>query len=329
MLIAEDLMPDHMLLQVGKSTEETTALLARFRNASVVLLAIFFPASIVVGALFAARALRPIQALTRTMLEIQATSRFDARMPSSGTGDELDRLVQVFNQMLARIERLIRGMRESLDNVAHDLRTPMTRLRGKAQTALLTEANHTTCRETLADCIEESERVMHMLNTLMDIAEAEAGVLKIDVAPVDAAKLVASVLDLYAPVAEDKEITLTADVSPDLRVQGDAVLLRRVFANLVENAIKFTPRGGAVRLDAQAHGSVGQFIVVDTGAGIPSEDLPRIWDRLYRGDRSRSERGLGLGLSLVKAIVERHGGATEAESTPGAGTRIYIELPLT
>ena len=295
LLIAADRMPDNVVLQVGKSTQETAALLARFRNASVLMLTIFFPASIVIGALFAARTLRPIQALTRTMLEIDSTHRFDARMPSSGTGDELDRLVQVFNQMLRRIETLIRGMRESLDNVAHDLRTPITRLRHKAQSALLREAGNDVCRETLSDCIEEADRVMTVLNTLMDIAEAEAGVLKIEAVPVDATHLAGSVLDLYAPVAEEKEVALTMDVQPDLRVRGDPVLLRRVFANLVENALKFTPRGGAVRLDAKAEDGTARFVVADTGAGIPAEDLPRIWDRLYRGDKSRSERGLGLG----------------------------------
>lgn len=327
LLIAGDRLPDRVVLQVGKSTQETASLLARFRNASVVLLAIFFPASIVIGSLFAARTLRPIQALTRTMIEIESTRRFDARMKSSERGDELDRLVQVFNHMLARIETLIRGMRESLDNVAHDLRTPMTRLRHKAQSALFRDADHAACRETLSDCIEESDRVMTMLNTLMDIAEAEAGVLKIEPARVDATHLVSSVLDLYGPIADEKEVALTMEVPAGLCVRGDAVLLRRVFANLVENAIKFTPPGGAVQLSAEVEDGAVRFVVYDTGVGISPEDLPRIWDRLYRADKSRSERGLGLGLSLVRAIVATHGGTTAAESSPGSGTRIRVQLP--
>jgi signal transduction histidine kinase len=268
-----------------------------------------------------------VQHLTAAAEEIVATANFDARVPSGGTGDELDALVHLFNEMLGRIDRLLRGMHDSLDNVAHDLRTPMTRLRQKAQMAIENAEDIETAREALADCVEEADRAMTLLNTLMDIAEAEAGLIASQRSPVEVGELAHSVVDSYAEVAEEKGVTLTIDVPSDLCVSGDAGSLRRVFANLLDNAIKYTPAGGRVRITTgRAEGGVAIHFT-DSGSGIPAEDLPRIWDRLFRGDESRSERGLGLGLSFVRAIVESHGGTATISSRPGFGTKATIVLP--
>lgn len=320
-------LSDGALLHVGKSTEGLQELLAGFRTATLVVLLVFLPASVVGGAFLASRALRPVQHLTDAAEQIVATASFDARVPSGGSGDELDALVQIFNKMLSRIERLLRGMSESLDNVAHDLRTPMTRLRQKAQAALEAEADLETTRDALADCVEEAERVMTLLNTLMDIAETESGLVEFQRLPVEVASLVHSAVDSYAEVAEEKNVAVLPEIPSDLSVSGDAGALRRVCANLLDNAIKYTPAGGRVRITAEA---IGDSVVVrfaDTGCGISAEDLPRIWDRLFRGDRSRTERGLGLGLSFVRAIVESHGGKATVTSHPDGGTTASISLP--
>ena len=314
--------------RVGKSNEELESTLSGFRKATLLVLLVFLPASIAGGAFLASRLLHPMQHLSAVAEQIVATANFDARVPSRGTDDELDALVRIFNKMLDRIERLIRGMRDSLDNVAHDLRTPMTRLRNKAQTALAGDDNLETTHDALADCVEEAERSMSLLNMLMDIAEAEAGLIPFQHAPVEVAELASFAAESYSEVAEEKNVTVTTDLPRGLCISGDAGSLRRVFANLLDNAIKYTPPGGRVRVSAEKTDKSVVIHFIDTGSGISAEELPRIWDRLFRGDRSRAERGLGLGLSFVRAIVDCHGGATNITSQPGSGTTVSIFLPF-
>ena len=319
---------DGNLLQVGKSIQDRSEVLERFRDT---LLATTIPMVLIGfggGAFLAYRALRPVRELSAAAKSIVGTARFDTRVAETRGGDELNELVRLFNQMLAKIETLIRGMTESLDNVAHDLRTPVTRFRGMAEQALRSGNSPEALREALADCLEESDRVMSMLNTLMDISEAETGTMRLTHEDIDLTALVGEVADLYHDVAEDKGVKISTQVATGMELCADRSRLRQVLANLVDNAVKYTPSGGRIEIDVFQEGRSAVLVVKDSGTGIPPDEVSRIWDRLYRGDKSRSERGLGLGLSLVKAVVQAHHGRVEVMPNPSGGSVFAVSLPL-
>ena len=321
-------LADGTLVQVGKSTGARDDLLARFREVlGVVTLAVVVVA-LTGGFIVTRSAIQPIRRLTRAVSRIISTGRTDERVPLSGhgTGDAIDELTRLFNAMLDKIEGLVTAMRGALDNVSHDLRTPLTRLRGTAEMALVSAPDGDRDRDALAECVEESDRVLVMLNTLMDISEAESGTLRLHREPVRLGDVVARAMELYGDVADAKGVVLTAHTPNDIVVEADGTRLEQVAANLIDNAVKYTPAGGRVDVEVLADGNRALLRVRDTGVGIRPDELPRIWDRLFRGDTSRAERGLGLGLSLVKAVVEAHGGSVEVQSEPGRGSAFTISL---
>jgi len=325
--LASDRLDDGSILQVGKTMELRRELLASFRTTLLVIALVVVIGGIVGGTITAAKTLRPVQHLTASVQSIITTGTFDARVTPEKTGDEIDKLVGLFNVMLEKIDLLIRSMRDSLDNVAHDLRTPMTRLRNVATTAIERDANKEECHEAFGDCLEESERVMTMLFTLMDIAEAESGVMKLERSPISVSTLADQVNDLYQHVAEEKNIQLDVSVPGDLTIRADSGRIQRALGNLVDNAIKYTQENRSVAVTAWAESNSVIIEVSDNGEGIPENEIPRIWERLYRVDKSRSQRGLGLGLSFVKAIVEAHEGTVSAQSTIEKGSRFRMTLP--
>jgi heavy metal sensor kinase len=324
-------LTDGTLVQVGKSSESREELLARFRAALGLMTLLIVVVAVGGGWLLTQSALSPIRDLTKAVRRIIRTGRTDSRVPMSRASDHEDALTELtvlFNAMLDKIEGLVGAMRGALDNVSHDLRTPLTRLRGTAEFALAGPADIDRYRDALADCVEETDRLLVMLNALMDISEAESGTMQLQREPVDLAAVVDRAVDLYKEVAETRGVTLTLDpAAGPVTVLGDRARLEQVAANLVDNAIKYTPSGGTVAVSVQRD-TTARLQVRDTGIGIPADELPRIWDRLFRGDRSRTERGLGLGLSLVKAIVEAHGGTVAVDSQPGAGSTFTVSLPL-
>lgn len=317
-----------LLLQIGRDAGRRRVPLEHFVESC---LAVTFPVLLLAlggGALMANRALRPLRDLTATVQNIVATGKLDARIFPEKTAGELRELVISFDRMLEKIEALMEGMRGVLDNVAHDLRTPITRLRGVAEMALRNPRDLEGSQEALADCVEESERVITMLNTLMDISEVETGAMKLNLRRVDVTELARQLTDFYAEAAEDRGIAISLAAQGKCETVGDESRLRQAVGNLLDNAVKYTPEGGRVEVTVSRAAGMAVLSVKDTGIGIPAGELPQVWERLYRGDKSRSQRGLGLGLSLVRAIAQAHGGECRVTSQPGAGSEFTFRIPL-
>jgi signal transduction histidine kinase len=235
--------------------------------------------------------------------------------------------------MVERIQLLLSSIREITDNIAHDLRSPVARLRGRAEIALTRSVPHgreagDLPEETLAEeTLEECDRLLAMINTMLDISELEAGTARIEADTVDLGELVHDTRDLFEPVAEAAGITLRAEAEPGHTIRGDVNGLQRALGNVVDNALKYTPEGGSVMVRLRPAEGAMKITVQDTGVGIPEEESERIFDRFYRGDRSRSQQGSGLGLSLARALVRAQGGDITLKSRVGEGTKFTLLLP--
>ena len=284
-------------------------------------------AGIAGGVLLVFIALRPLRRTVAVMRHIVLTGDWAARVTPPKSAGEMRNLAEAFNAVLERQQRLVESLRQSLDHVAHDLRTPLTRLQVTVESGLVKTGPESTAREALADCLEETQRVQATLDTLLDVAEAEAGAMKLRREKINAVEMFTEVAELYEFAAEEKGAKLEVRAPPEMEFEGDRVRLRRALANLVDNALKYLGNGHSIVLSAEVTEREILLKVQDDGLGISPEDLPKIWDRLFRADRSRSAPGMGLGLSLVKAIAEAHDGRAEAESTPGHGSVFILRLP--
>ncbi len=315
-----------VILQTGQTFQPGARLVSAFgRIALVTLVVLALPAG-VIGWLMARKALSGIDVVTRTALKI-AEGDLSLRVPTQRGAEEINRLAEAFNRMVGRIADLVAGIREMSDNIAHDLKSPITRIRGGAEIALTTAESVADYQEMAASTIDECDRLLETVNTLLMISRTEAGVAAGSHEPLDLAQLVADVCELFAPLAEDRGISLTRRTPGTCTVSGDSRLLQRAVANLVDNAIRYTPPGGAVFVAVASTGpGAVELGVEDTGPGVADKDRPQIFDRFYRASASRSETGAGLGLSLVRAAAEAHGGTAEVFSRPGEGATFWISL---
>ncbi|WP_229743945.1 sensor histidine kinase [Aliidongia dinghuensis] len=314
-------------LLVGRDLAENVT----FRNRIIVALAssggLTLLLGLVGGIVLSRRALARIDAINRTGDLIRA-GEFSHRIPLNGTGDEFDRLAQNLNAMLDQIERLMAGMRQVTDNIAHDLRSPLGRLRSRIEMALIEEPSTDRYREVLQQTIAEADQLLATFTALLDIAEAEAGNPRAQLAPLDLTAFARDLADLYEPVAEEKGLRFTIETTPrPVEVRGDRHMLSRAIANLVENALKYTPSSGAVAVQVQVAGTMARLTVSDNGPGIPAAERERVFDRFYRLEASRTTEGNGLGLSLARAVIRLHGGSIALEDN-APGLSAVVSLPL-
>ena len=285
----------------------------------------------VVGGLFMTRnMLRRVDAVNRTSERI-INGDLSQRVPLTGAGDEFDQLAANLNAMLDQIERLMAGMRQVTDNIAHDLRTPLARLRARLEVTLLEKPDAKRYGEALQETIAEADTLLGTFNALLSIAEAEAGSRRETLSVVRLDEIARSVAELYEPVAEERGLALVAAVDDAVPVRGDRHLLSQAIANLIDNALKYTP-SGSVRLTVRAEGDWARLEVADTGPGVPAASRAAVLDRFVRLEGSRSTPGNGLGLSLVRAVARMHGGTLKLEDAkPGAaspGLKVVLTIPL-
>jgi heavy metal sensor kinase len=316
-----------VILQLGQSLENVANFVEAFRQIVIATLIMLVLLSAGFGWFLARRAVSGVQAVTRTARSISAGS-LEERVPVNTRGDEIDQLATTFNAMLDRIQHLVEGIREISDNVAHDLKSPLTRIRGAAEIALITGKDMAEFEQMAASNIEECDRLLDMINTMLMISQTEAGVGELVKADVDITQIVKDACDLFQPMAADKSVDLVCGEIETATLKGDLSLLQRLVANLVDNAIKYTQAGGRVDVSVHTkkhHGIV--LTVADTGVGISAGEQPHIFERFYRCDPSRSTTGAGLGLSLAKAIAEAHQGRIKVKSEAGKGSIFKVVLP--
>jgi hypothetical protein len=269
------------------------------------------------GILISRNFLVRLDVINRTSREIMAGD-LSRRLPFGQGGDEFDTLVANLNRMLERTERLMRGMRDVTDSIAHDLRTPLNRLRNRLEGVLHAGGAQGVLRDEIEAAVDETDRLIGTFNALLLIAEAEAGVAREKMQPVDLRRIVEGVVELYAPLADEKEVSLTFLSSGSAIVPCNPSLVSQALANLIDNAIKYTPSGGKVAISIANTPSGIALGVADSGPGIPPEDRPRVLERFVRLEASRHSPGTGLGLSLVAAVARLHDARLElGDNHPG------------
>ena len=315
------------ILQIGHSLREEEHFLRDLKD----ILTGFGGGAILVGlicgGLISWRATAGINEITKAA-HVIAEGQFGTRVPTLKLKGEVATLAVAFNTMLDRIQALITSMQEVTDNIAHDLRSPITRIRTAAELALQGAKDPEEYTAVMATTINACDRLLGLLETMLFISEIESGTREVRMEDLDLVPLLEEACDLFQPIAEDKHIALSVQPhTPPCRVKGEPATLQRMIANLLDNALKYTAEGGRVAVALNAYPHEALIVFEDNGIGIAEENLPRIFDRFYRCDKSRHQSGTGLGLSLVKAVVQDLGGNIHVSSRYGRGTVITVSLP--
>jgi heavy metal sensor kinase len=316
-------------VEVGARTAPIDAALARLLAALAIGLPLAVAIAVIGGFLLVHRSLVPMERIARKAEDI-TQHNLSERLPIERTGDELERLTLSLNRMISRLEEAVQGSKRLVADASHELRTPLTVMRGELESMAADPQTSRGTREMLASLLEEVERLAAVVDGLLALSRLDTGEASAAWVRFDLAELVATTADQMSLLAEDKSISVACDASQRVMVEGNRARLKQVVVNLLDNAIKYTPKGGTVHLKVASQDGRPMLEVSDTGIGIPPEAVPHVFERFYRVERSRSREqgGAGLGLSIVKSICAAHGAAVEVESIPDQGSRFCIRFPL-
>jgi heavy metal sensor kinase len=311
----------------GPETEVSSALDGLLRTLSLGF-PVFLGLTSVGAYVLLGRALRPVDEIVRSAERITLRN-LSQRLPVPATGDEVERLSLALNRMIERLDESYQVTSRFSADASHELRTPLTIMRGELEAILTQENLDAEETQQIATVLEEAERLTQIVEGLLAISRLEAGETQLNKDPVDLSKLVLTTVEQMAPLAEDKSLTLKCEAAPDIMVNANEVRLKQVIVNLVDNAIKYTPEGGKIRVLVKSDASDATFEVIDNGIGISSDAVPHIFKRFYRSEQvqARKARGTGLGLSMVQSILEAHGGSVTVESRENEGSSFRIRLP--
>jgi heavy metal sensor kinase len=317
------------LVEVGTASEPVSSLL----NQMALLLAAGLPIVILVAAgggyVLVRRALRPVD-LIAGKAELITQHNLGERVPVARTGDELERLAESLNRMITRLDDAFQNSKRFVADASHELRTPLTILRGELETLAQDARLRGDIADRLGSLLEEVERLTKIVERLFALSRLDAGEAQAEWVRFDLASMAATTAEQMNVLAEEKKISLRCEAEASVYVDGDRARLKQVVVNLVDNAIKYTPEAGAIRVRTKAIGDRAILEVADTGIGIPAAALHHVFERFFRVDPSRSRRpdGAGLGLAIVRSICSAHGGSVEAESAVGLGSKFRVKLPL-
>jgi two-component system heavy metal sensor histidine kinase CusS len=317
------------VIQVAVDLTHEREMLAAYRTRVWVVLALAFALSAFVGHAIARRSVRPLEEIARTARKITSSS-LDARIEQVHLPAEVASLAITFNEMLGRLQDSFERLSRFSADIAHELRTPVNNLRGETEVALGRARTPEEYRDILASSLEEYERLSRLIDSLLFLARAEHPEMRIAREHLSLHRELATVVDFYEGSASEKGVALTVDVPASLDIDADRTLFQRAVGNLIANALAHTPSGGTITIRAVADGPHCEIHVVDTGRGVAPEDLPHVFDRFYRADKSRpsASGNLGLGLAIVRSIAQLHGGRVELESRFGHGTRATLIFPV-
>lgn len=324
MAVAYDL-PNGFRLLVGRDMKERSDFRERVIGAIAWSLALTLAFGLVGGYWVSRHLMRRVDVINRTSGEIRAGD-LKQRVPVTSKGDEFDQLALNLNAMLDQIERLMAGMRQVTANIAHDMRTPLNRLRARLEVTLIEKPDEARYREAIQETIDETDHIIATFNAMLSIAEAEAGTKGESLARTELAPLVDQVAELYEPLAEEKDLSLAVEHAGTAVARADRHLLSQTIANLLDNAIKYTPAGGRISVRTEGGPRGAEVTVADTGPGIPPEFREKVLERFVRLEQSRSTPGNGLGLSLVQAVARMHGASLSLDDN-APGLSVTLRFP--